>query len=242
MIDVVIVSDAKGKELQQLTEQTIHTAQGDERHEVAVYVVEKQNVAYSAYKGATTLHYSFDFNYNKCLNYGAAHGTGEYIMFCNNDLIFEPGWTQLVDHMNKHRPPLGSISPICPRTAAESHISPNAGRKLASRSANHDETRVLFAGWCFMLRRSVWEQIGRLDERRKFWTADNATLLQLKKKGVLHALDTDCIVHHLQSQTLDTLDQATRDDYEWNEVKKYNRDYRKSVFKHLLKNEYNKPK
>lgn len=226
MIDVVIVSNAKTVALKKLTQQTIDTARQDEVDGIEFYVVEKAPVTY---RDAVTLHYDFEFGYNKCLNFGAKQGSNEYILFCNNDLIFENGWSRMVWNMKKYR--VSSISPICPKTAKSDYgLSPGSGVKLASLSVNQDETRRLFAGWCFMWPRAVWNKLGWHDERRKFWTADNASLQQLKKAGLRHGLDTTAIVHHLQSQTLDTLDSDTRFDYEWMEAKRFGEETGKYVF------------
>lgn len=226
MIDVVIVSDAKTKDLYDLTWHTIRTATADGVH---CYVVERQpKVKYDEFPNCTTLHYDFDFNYNKCLNYGAKHGKADYIAFCNNDLRFQQGWTRIVDNMKRYH--VRSASPICPRTAKEYNLTPNAGMKFTGLNVRINEVRSMFAGWCFIWERSLWSKIGGHDERRKFWTADNASLIQLKKSGHRHMLDTTVICDHLQSQTLNTLDKVTRDDYEWNEAKKFNADYNQNLF------------
>lgn len=228
MIDLVIVSDAKTEALRAMTQQTIDTALLDEVADMTITVVEQQEVDYD---NATTLHYDFPFNYNKCLNYGAKQGSNEYIAFCNNDLKFEKGWSSIIWTMKKHR--LASASPICPRTGAEYHLSPRSGVKLASLNVNRNEVRMLFAGWCFIWQRRVWDKVGHHDEGRKFWTADNASLMQLKRHNLRHGLDTNSIVHHLQSQTLDTLDEKTRYDYEWKQAQAFHKEYGVKLFKNL---------
>lgn len=226
-IDVVIVSDAKTKALYDLTWNTIRTAQQDAG--VHCIVVEKQtSVNYAEFPNTETHYYDFDFNYNKCLNWGAAYGTAEYIAFCNNDLRFQSGWTRIIDNMKRYH--IRSASPICPRTAREYNLSPNSGMKFTGTNVRTNEVRMMFAGWCFVWERSLWQKLGGHDERRKFWTADNASLIQLKRAGLRHGLDTTVVVDHLQSQTLQTLDKATRDDYEWNEARKFNKDYNQNLF------------
>ena len=232
MIDIVIVSDAKTDDLRQLTEQTIYTANLDPVEGMQIYVVEQQpEVNYTAFDNVTTLHYDFPFNYNKCLNYGAKHGSNDYIAFCNNDLIFTEGWSAIMYHTQRHR--LASCSPICPRTAKEYNLGPRSGMKLASLNTNRNEVRMLFAGWCFIWTRQIWGKLGGHDEGRKFWTADNASLMQLKRHNLRHGLDTEVTVHHLQSQTLDTLDEQTRYDYEWKQAQAFHKDYGVKLFPNL---------
>lgn len=227
-----------------MTTQTIWTAIGKEEDPQAqVYVMEANPEQTYDLANVHTIHYSEPFieiGYNGLLNRGARQGNQEFIVFCNNDLRFEQGWTKIANTMDRFK--LASASPLCPRTGKEYGWAPRAGVKLCSLNTRIDETRSMFCGWCFVWRRSVWEKLGGHDERRKFWSADNASLQQLKQANLRHGLDTNAIVHHEQSQTLDTLDKPTRDIYEWNEIKKYNRDYKKDKFRKQLGNEYNRPK
>lgn len=224
-IDVVIVSDGSTKkhpqrkevDFSKVTQTAIDTAKQDEG--VNVIVVEgNKNITY---KNAETLHYDFEFNYNRCLNYGASKGNAPYIAFCNNDLEFTKGWTEIIDHMIQHRSE--SASPIDPRTANEYRIRQHKGIIRGT------QVRRLFCGWCFIWTRNLWEKYPH-DERRKFWTADNASAVTLRKKGVRHFLDTDIEVRHIQSLTLQTLSKEKHDELTFEEVAYFNHDYNQKIF------------
>jgi hypothetical protein len=217
MIDVVIVSNASTARLKEITQTAITTARTDGN--VMVYVMEQQPKV--QYEGAKTTNYTYPYNYNKCLNDGARQGTSPYIAFCNNDLVFTPGWTKITTTMQKQH--IASASPICPKTAAEYGLKPNTGTWRG-----HD-VRKLFCGWCFVWERKLWERYNH-DEDFGFWTADNASARTIKRKGIKHHLDTNVTVHHIQSATLLTLDKETQQELTFGQIKKYNRKYRENLF------------
>ena len=213
----MIVSNGKDARLREMTQKAVDTAQVDGK--VKVYVMEQQ--AEVQYTSSTTVNYDFKYNYNKCLNEGARLGNSEYIAFCNNDLIFTPGWTQITAHMKQQRSP--SASPICPKTAQEYAIKPNSGYRKGHN------VRRLFCGWCFVWERQLWERFPH-DEDFSFWTADNASAKTIAKRGIKHLLDTSVIVHHIQSATLLTLPQKEQQDMTFGQIKKYNKKYNENLF------------
>ena len=95
-MEVVIISDAKNPYLRGLTEQAIATSG------VRCIVVEKQPIDY---ENAITIHYDFDFNYNRCLNLGYRR-TVDNVCFANNDVLFGTDWTKVEPYLTKY----GSLS------------------------------------------------------------------------------------------------------------------------------------
>ena len=172
-------------------------------------------------KEANTIVVPFD-GYNKSLNQGASLGMSEYIGFCNNDLIFHPG---AIDTLLKALDTYDSVSPWCPATHSQwwGKVTPQVP------VISYDVGRVL-AGWCIFTKRSTWEDIGGFDERLDFWCSDNAYAEQLKKKRLMHALIPKAKVTHLQSSTLNKLDQKRISELTRDEVKKFNRLYKKNLF------------
>ena len=149
-MDAVIVSNARTIDLYNLTVQAIETSG------VNCVVVEQQKVDYD---NALTLHYDFPFNYNKCLNLGYKHTTGN-VAFCNNDLIFGKGWTGIEKHFDKY----GSLSALNPGWGFHAGFTGiregyNVGRELC--------------GWCLIVSRETMEITGGFDEDVEFWCSDN---------------------------------------------------------------------
>lgn len=132
--------------------------------------------------------------YNKSLNEGAKKCKGEYIAFCNNDLIFKEGWLlPLIDALNNY----DSVSPWCSLTHHQWWNKAKPNNIYTSY-----EVGKCIAGWFIMMKRKTWEEIGGFDERFSFWYADNSFAEQLKSNGLRHALVSKSVVDHLQSQTL----------------------------------------
>jgi GT2 family glycosyltransferase len=92
------------------------------------------------------------------------------------------------------------------------------------------ETGSILSGWCFVMKRTLWELIGGLDEDFKFWCADNATVEQLKIVGVKPNLITKSLVQHLGSQTLKGLDKEVRHELTMVQVDLFNKKYNKNLF------------
>lgn len=187
-IDVIFLSDEKTSDLTQVAIDTIKLS--EENINFKIIVIEDSKHKYA---GVKNIKLTQEFNYNKHMNIGASMGTSEYIVFCNNDLVFSKGW---FSEMLKYKK--DCMSPKCP-------VDFRQMDKLEPIVSSYEIGNV-FSGWCFVLKRTIWEEIGGLDEDFKFWFADNATVEQLKNIGVMPNLITNSLVTHLGSRTLKMLD------------------------------------
>jgi len=186
-IDIIIISYAKTSVQRALTENCIKTL-NDNQHNYTVYVMEQMKDI--KYANAVTINYEFDFNYNKCVNYCVENFcTSDYICFCNNDLVFMSGWaTEILKYVPSQ---FLSASPRCDiyhKDAQENIV----GTKIAT----------IIAGWCIFCHRSLFDKIGRIDDRVSFWYSDNVYGKQLEAVGLEHILVHKSEVTHLGSQTL----------------------------------------
>jgi len=202
-IDVVIVSNAYSAYLKMITESTIRTAQRGERDvKLNFFIVEQQGDV--NYPGHTTLHYSFPFNYNQCLNLGIKAGKSKYVALCNNDLVFYKywGWNSLIA-LKKYK----SISPTT--KPFDGYIE---GYKVEKQ----------ITGWCIIAERKMLEKIGYLDTPCEFWYSDNVYAFQLEQQKIKHALVGNVIVRHLTSVTLNKLPYKQRQQYMRKQATKFN--------------------
>lgn len=183
-VDVIFLSDIKTRNL---TLQSIETLKKSETTiDFNVIVVELSN---HYYDDVTNIKLNEEFNYNKFMNIGAKTSDAPYIVFANNDLIFHEGWfTELLKY---------DFDCMCPRSMRDFRQW-NYKNPVVSGY----DVGTIFSGWCFVLKRPIWEQIDGLDEDFKFWYADNATVEQLKKINVTPNLITESYVEHVGSQTL----------------------------------------
>jgi hypothetical protein len=206
-LDIIILSNAQTPELRKLTCQALESLTNSEDPNKVRFLIQ-------VYESASTIPYSYPFcqtifprkpfNYNKFMNLGIKKGTASYVVLCNNDLIFQPGWASSILETFRTYPELDSASPLCEINHRELGIYPNTGTYFGY------EVRKQIAGWCLFFKRSMLQKTGLLDERFRFWYADNDYANTLEKNKILHALVSSSLVDHLESQTLKTKSERER--------------------------------
>jgi hypothetical protein len=197
-IDVVIISWAKTPELHKITKAGLDSLFDSAEDGVTfhAYVVESNpDIEYEEYNqflwmhSCTTIHPNQEFGYHKFLNIGRRSGNSPYVVLCNSDLTYEKGWANRIIESMKLNPTILSASPWCPQTQGDN--TPHLGKIYQGY-----QIRKEVAGWCIFQQRKIYEIIGELDERFKFWYADNDYALDLQKRGIPHALVPDSVVNH----------------------------------------------
>lgn len=206
-IDVILLSKAETPDLRNLTCQAIETLLGSENPQEIRFLIQ-------VYESAETEVYDYPFcrtyfpkeafNYNRYMNMGIKRGKASFICLCNNDLIFHPGWASTILAAFRKYPDLESASPLCEINHRERGIHPNTGIYMGY------EVRKHVTGWCLFFKRSMLKKTGLLDERFRFWYADNDYAKTLEKGQILHGLVSDSLVDHLESQTLKTKSQKAQ--------------------------------
>jgi len=224
-LDIAILSDSKTEYHYTLTKEAIKSL-FDSVVDITinVFVAEKQPGV--SFEGCTMVRQDSigsEFNYNKFMNYLASLGTGEYIAFCNNDLIFEHGWGEkIIEGMEKEG--LQSASPFCRTTHGLNRMHPTGAIRKGFT------VRLEFAGWCFVMKRDAYKAMGGLDEDFGFWCADNSVVEQLKANGYTHGLVTNSVVNHIGGQTLNTISPIEKEQMTFVQVKKFNKKYHQNVW------------
>lgn len=215
VVDVVIISDGKSKQMQAMTQNTINTCIiGAKGIKVNVIVVESQKEV--SYKNAKTVYPNFAFNYNAYGNFGIIQGTAHYAMLANNDLLFKQGWINALIAANH---PL--VSPKEPRDSRQRDIMVNT---IGTKTGRH------LSGWCFMIERNLWEKIGGFDEDVNFYCSDDVVIEQCKEFGVEPMLVVNSIVNHLVSTTLKTMPANDRKELTDDQVRIFNKKYNQNKF------------
>lgn len=208
LVDVVFLSNAKTPDLHAMAQNAVSTCARGATLPVGITVLEQQSVEYAR---ARTIRMPAEFHFNAFANYGAALGSAEWIMVANNDLVFDIGWLEpllAADH------PI--VSPKCPVRPSQIDLIEN--------TAGY-ENGVHLSGWCFMIRRDLWERIGGFDECVEFWCSDDVVIEQVKALGIAPMLVPASRVRHLGSVTLtQTQDPENRLTHRQLEI--FNRKYR----------------
>lgn len=214
LVDVIILSRADTVEQRMMTQRAIDTCKiGANGLPVNVIVLEQKEAIYA---NAVTLKMDEKFHYNRSGNYGASRGHAQWIMLANNDLEFQDGWLHAL---------LGAghplVSPIDPANSRQFGLTEN---EVGEQNGRH------LSGWCFMISRELWNEIGGFDEDVDFWCSDDVVIEQAKAKGVLPMVVPDSRVLHLGSQTHSSIDFREIDDRKWGNVYTFNKKYGKDKF------------
>lgn len=132
------------------------------------------------------------FGFHRFFNIGLDHTSGEYVAFCNNDIVFEKGWWSEIMKVKTQHPKFMCFSPVdssYPMMAEE--IAKGKEYVIGWENKRH------FAAWCFVWERKVFKTIWRFDETFDFYAADDDELLTLRKYAIPNVLVTGSEVKHL---------------------------------------------
>ncbi len=147
-------------------------------------------------------------------NQGVAESHGDYIVFLNNDTLVTQGWLSgLISHLRN--PEIGAVGPVTNSSGNESKIGVdysdiNDMEDFARRYAQaHDgqafEIRML-ALYCMLVRRSVIDDVGLLDERFGVGMyEDDDFSLRIRQKGYRILCAEDVYIHHWGSASFSRL-------------------------------------
>lgn len=153
-------------------------------------------------------------------NQGLAGATGEYLVMLNNDTYVTPGWVgTLVNHMRR-TPTLGMLGPVTNNIGNEARIAIHYASMEEMLKVAGDYTRRhagqltplrTAAFFCVMLRRSLFEQVGPLDEAFGIgFFEDDDYCRRVAQVGLTIACADDVFVHHHLSASFNKLKQEKR--------------------------------
>jgi GT2 family glycosyltransferase/cytochrome c-type biogenesis protein CcmH/NrfG len=147
-------------------------------------------------------------------NQGAKAARGEFLMFLNNDTIPTEGWlSALVDEVERHP----DVAVVGSKLLYEDGTIQHAGvafsrivftpyhiyRKFPADSPMVNRRREFqcVTAACMLVRRDVFEQVGRFDEGFKNGFEDVDLCLKIREQGWHIMYRPDSVVYHLESQT-----------------------------------------
>jgi len=207
-VDIVIISCGKLPHLRKFTQGAIASCRkSSDKLIFNITVVETHEDGEKEYEGAdrTVFWVPSDgqFNYNRVLNFGTHFGDAPYVVHANNDLRFHPHWAErLIQTMQKYK--IRSVSPRCPRHAEQKKFR---GQK---EPAYGYAIRQEMSGWCVMMERSLWRELGGLWEDVPYWYSDVMYVDQLQAADVKHALVPLSLVTHWANRTTRKLPKEPR--------------------------------
>jgi hypothetical protein len=214
LVDVIILSKADKYRDSIMTQKAIDSCmQGSNGLPVNIIVMEG---GIGQYRYATTIPKRGKFNYNQFANEGAALGSADWIMIANNDLTFHDGW---LHNLIAAGHPV--VSPHEPNDVRQQDIIENTEGYVTGKH---------LSGWCFMISRDLWKQIGGFDTDVDFWCSDDVVIEQVKAAGIKPMVVKDSLVTHEGSVTLRNQPEDVQTDWKWRNVYIYNTKYGKNKF------------
>jgi GT2 family glycosyltransferase len=205
-IDIIILSFGKNEHLINLTKQTVSTLYDSEDDKTIkfnpVVLESNKSLAPYQYPGTKTIYPPTKFNFNKYLNIGIKATTANYICFCNNDLIFHTNWASNIIRAMKN----DNID--CASTYWEAYHAIERG--ILPNTGNTRGYRNLFSGWCFLVKRSIFNKTGMFDEKINFWFSDDDFCKTLEKVGIDNHLITNANVTHVGGYSLNNVSEKIK--------------------------------
>lgn len=163
--------------------------------------------------------YEGPFNYSKINNYGASFATGEYILLLNNDTqVIAIDWIEEL-LMFGQRPDVGAVGA---KLYYEDKTIQHAGIVIglgAHRTAGHTHYKVNYenvgymgklcyaqdvtavTGACLLVKKSLYDELGGLEESFAVALNDVDFCLRLRQKGYLNIFNPYCELYHFESKS-----------------------------------------
>jgi GT2 family glycosyltransferase len=147
-------------------------------------------------------------------NRGLEVARGETIVFCDNDVIFTPNWRDiLIGHLESW-PDIGMVGPmtdyvigpqkVVDSDGCKSDLDGFAQRFHQTHRRKHAYTPRLIL-FFVMVRRSLIEKVGGIDERYGRWGFEDDDLsVRVMRAGMRQRIAMDCFIRHVGSQTAKT--------------------------------------
>lgn len=158
-----------------------------------------------------------EFNYSAINNFGVRHARGDYLLLLNNDVeIINGDWlTEMLSHCQRKEVGIVGAKLYYPdNTIQHAGIIIGIGGVAGSvfvglprafsgylhkASIQLDLSAVTAA--CMLVKRSVFEQVGRLEEKLKVAFNDVDFCLRVREKGYLVVYDPYAELYHYESKT-----------------------------------------
>lgn len=182
----------------------------------------------------TVLTYEGEFNYSRINNFGAGCATGKYLLLLNNDTqVITMNWLEAM-LMYAQRPDVGAVGAKLyygDRTIQHAGVVVGLG---AHRTAGHTHYKINYdnlgymgklcyaqnvsavTGACLMVKKSLYDELGGLDESFKVALNDVDFCLRVMEKGYLNVFTPFAELYHFESASrgIDIADEAKARRYE----------------------------
>lgn len=153
------------------------------------------------------------FNFSAIINFAAKEARGEYLLLLNNDTeIVSPHWLEemLLLARRKDMGPVGALLRYpdgsiqhAGMSVSSEHPNRHIGRGESPENPAFRRMRYVDAvtGACLMLRRSLWEELGGLDETFEVAFNDVDLCMRAREKGYRCAFTPYAELYHYEAKS-----------------------------------------
>lgn len=196
-LSVIILSYALDDEVYQMNTRCLDSLFASEQWrdgELEVLLMESnRNATYQYDARVRVMIPEEKFGFHRFFNIGLDNTAGEFIAFCNNDIVFQPNWWTAIKRVKEQHPRFMCFSPLDRSypMMTEDEMPSTKDYCIGWENKRH------FAAWCFVWERKVFDVIGRFDEVFDFYSADDDELMTLRKFAIPNVLVTASEVKHI---------------------------------------------
>jgi GT2 family glycosyltransferase len=163
--------------------------------------------------------YDQPFNFSAKVNLGAAHSTGEHLLFLNDDMeVLTPDWIERMAMYSSHAG-IGAVGAqlrwedervqhagVVLEGGLPGHVYRGAGGELSGYARNVLVTQNYLAvtGACLMTPRDAFERVGGFPAELPVNYNDIYYCLALREHGLRVVYDADTVLYHFESSSRDT--------------------------------------
>lgn len=187
---------------------------------------EQENIKLVTYQG--------EFNYSRINNFGAKHADGKYLLLLNNDTqVITMNWLEAM-LMYAQREDVGAVGAKlyyqdmtiqhagiviglgAHRTAGHTHYKINHDNLGYMGKLCYAQNVSAVTGACLMVKKSVFDEVGGLDESFKIALNDVDFCLRLREKGYVNVFTPFAELYHFESASrgIDIQDEAKAKRYD----------------------------
>lgn len=223
-LSVIILSYTIDDDIYQMNCRALHSLYDSENwteDNLQVLLIESKKDSHYTYPWPTTEVLIPDeaFGFHRFFNIGLEKTDGEFIAFCNNDIIFYKGWfSAILDVANAHKR-FKCFSPI-----DDSGDYPKMTPEALPRDKDYYkgwEHQKHFAPWCFVWKREVFDITGPFDETFDLYAADCDEQNMMSRNALWSVVCTKSVVRHLAGQTTIVKQSAVDNKYRITDFEKY---------------------
>ena len=145
-------------------------------------------------------------NTSRAWNKLVRESTCDYVLLIDSDCFvpenLQPCWlTRMMESIDE----TGIVIPVVDNTGSPSHRA-----RIEQKYPSFERNKSIWSGMCFLFKKSIYEQIGKFDERFYLYGQDSEWAFRAKKQGGV-MMRKDVFIHHIGNYSMSKRNDASLD-------------------------------